>query len=96
MTDNPARVERRSTADILQEFGDYLDVPMTIHLEIGRRSMKVREILLLKPDSIVEIPKSVGENLDIYVNGRLIGFGEILEMEGKAGIRLTDFHVPNQ
>jgi flagellar motor switch protein FliN len=75
----------------LAEYADYLDIPMQITLEIGRREMQVRDILMLKPSSVVDIPKAAGENIDVYVNGKLVAFGEILEMENKAGIRLTDF-----
>jgi len=93
MAESPAGAVARNSAEILEEFADYLDIPMNINLEVGRRFMKVREILLLKPESIVDVSKSAGENIDIYINGRLVAFGEILEVEGKAGIRLTDFHV---
>ena len=91
MGESPVRTEARSTAEILEEFSGYLDVPMSIMLEIGRRSMRVREVLQLKPESIVDVPKSAGENIDIFVNGKLLAFGEVLELEGKAGVRLTDF-----
>jgi len=91
MAEGPVRTEARNAAEILEEFSGYLDVPMNIALEIGRRSMKVREILQLKPESIVDIPKSAGENIDVYVNGKLVAFGEILDLEGKARVRLTDF-----
>ncbi len=74
-----------------ETFADCLDVPMQISVEIGRRTMRVREILQLRRDSVVEIRKAAGENLDVYINRRLVGFGEVLESEGKAGIRLTDF-----
>jgi flagellar motor switch protein FliN len=80
-----------SAANALGDYADYLDIPMQITLEIGRRQMQVRDILMLKPSSVVDIPKAAGENIDVYVNGKLIAFGEILEMENKAGIRLTDF-----
>lgn len=74
------------------EIKDFLDVPMKITFELGRKNMQVREVLRLKQESLVEIPKSAGENLDIYINGELIGYGEILDIEGTAGIRLTDLY----
>jgi flagellar motor switch protein FliN/FliY len=83
--------ETQLAAGIVEEFSELFDVPMRVVLEVGRRTMKVREILLLKPDSLVEITKSAGENLDLYINDRLVAFGEVLEMDGRAGIRLTDF-----
>jgi len=79
------------TTDAMAEFAGYLDVPMQIALEVGRRILKVREILTLQPGSIVELPRAAGENLDLYINERLVAFGEILETDGKAGIRLTGF-----
>jgi flagellar motor switch protein FliN/FliY len=95
MGESPVPTAARGTAEILEEFSGYLDVPMSITLEIGRRSMRVREILQLRPASIVDVPKSAGENIDIYINGRLVAFGEVLELEGKTGVRLTDFVVQN-
>ena len=95
MSDSLVRADAKTTASVLEEFSEFLDVPMRVALEVGRRDMKVREILRLKPESIVEVPKSAGENIDVYVNGKLVACGEILEMEGKAGIRLTDFVVQN-
>jgi flagellar motor switch protein FliN len=67
---------------------------MKITVQLGKRSMTIREILQLKANSIVELSKSAGENVDITVNGKLIAYGEVLDMEGSAGIRLTDFHIP--
>ena len=95
MAEDPVRPDDRPPAGLPEEFSDFLDVPMRITMEVGRRNMKVREILLLKPDSIVEVPKSAGENVDVFINGKLVAFGEILEMEGKSGVRLTDFYVQN-
>ncbi len=71
----------------------FLNVPMKIAIQLARCDMKVREILQLQVNSIVELPKSAGENVDILVNERLIAFGEVLELEGSTGIRLTDFNT---
>ncbi len=77
---------------VLDEIRHYADIPLRISIILGRREMKVRELLQLRPDSLLELPKSAGENVDILVNGRLIGYGEVLEMEGSAGVRLTDIY----
>lgn len=79
------------TVDAMEEFAGYLDVPMHVALEVGRRILKVREILTLRPGSIVDLAKAAGENLDLYINERPVAYGEILETDGKAGIRLTGF-----
>jgi flagellar motor switch protein FliN/FliY len=88
-----AGAETRDVTDLPAEFTDFLDVPMQITLELGRRTTRVREILTLKPESVLEVPKSAGENIDVYINGRLLAYGEILETEGRAAVRLTDFNV---
>lgn len=78
---------------VLDEIRHFADIPLNISIVLGHREMKVRELLQLRPDSLVELPKSAGENVDILVNGRLIGYGEVLELEGSAGIRLTDIYT---
>jgi len=86
--------EPASYQKILEEVHQFLDVPMKITIQLGNRSMTIREILQLKKNSIVELPKSAGENVDIVLNGRLLAYGEVLDLEGSAGIRVTDFHTP--
>jgi flagellar motor switch protein FliN len=71
----------------------FLDVPLKITIQLAKCSMKVRDILQWQPNSIVELPKSAGENVDILVNERTIAFGEVLELEGCTGIRLTDLNT---
>lgn len=73
------------------ELHHFLDIPVKITIQLGSRSMKVRDILQLQQSSIIELPKSAGENVDILMNDRLIAFGEVLQLEGSTGIRLTDF-----
>jgi len=77
----------------LEELRHFLDVPVKISIQLGTRNMKVRDILQLQNSSIVELPKSAGDNVDVLVNDRLIAFGEVLELEGCTGIRLTDFNT---
>jgi flagellar motor switch protein FliN/FliY len=71
----------------------FLDIPVTIKIQLAQRPMKVRDILQLKPDSVVELPKSAGENVDILMNERLIAYGEVMELEDSTGIRLTDLRA---
>ena len=71
----------------------FLNIPIKITIQLAGRTMKVRDILQLQKDSIVELPKSAGEYVDILMNERLIAFGEIMELEGSTGIRLTDLHT---
>jgi flagellar motor switch protein FliN len=82
--------EAKAYLQVANEVGHFLDVPMNLVIYLGQRFMKVREILQLTKDSIVDLPKSAGENVDVFVNGKLVACGEVLEIEGKAGVRLTD------
>ena len=87
---NPPPQDSTAYQQTMEEVAHFLDVPLKVAIHLGQRNMKVREILQLRPNSIVELPKSAGENVDIFVNGKLMACGEVLEMEGNAGVRLTD------
>ncbi len=93
----PEAQKQAETGDyekVLAETAHFLDVPLKIMILLGNRDMTVGEILRLKPNTIVDLPKSAGENIDIYINGQLVAYGEVIDMEGNARIRLTDFHTP--
>jgi flagellar motor switch protein FliN len=77
----------------IPEMQHFLNVPVRISIHLGTRNMKVRDILQLQASSIIELPKSAGENVDILINSRLIAFGEVMQLEGCMGIRLTDFNI---
>lgn len=67
-----------------------LDVPVTLSLEIGRTQINIRNLLQLNQGSIVELDRFAGEPLDVLVNGTLIAHGEVVVINDKFGIRLTD------
>jgi flagellar motor switch protein FliN/FliY len=67
-----------------------LDVSVTLALEVGRARMPVRDLLRLAPGAIVELDRLAGEPLDILVNGVRIARGEVVVVNDKFGIRLTD------
>jgi flagellar motor switch protein FliN/FliY len=67
-----------------------LDVAVTLALEVGRAKMSVRELLQLAPGSVVELDRLAGEPLDVLVNGVRIARGEVVVVNEKFGIRLTD------
>jgi flagellar motor switch protein FliN len=84
--------EPSSYEKAMGEARHFLDVPMKVTIQLSSRSMKVRDILQLQTNSIVDLPKSAGENVDVLINGRLVAFGEVMELEGSTGIRLTDLN----
>lgn len=67
-----------------------LDVPVTLSLEVGRAQMSVGRLLRLSQGSVVELDRGAGEPLDVLVNGTLVAHGEIVIVNDKFGIRLTD------
>ena len=70
--------------------GLILDVAVTLSLEVGRARMSVRDLLQLAPGAIVELDRLAGEPLDVLVNGVRIARGEVVVVNDKFGIRLTD------
>jgi flagellar motor switch protein FliN len=87
-----SNIDEKDSVKKMEEISHFLDIPMKITVQLASCNMKVREILQLQLNSIVELPKSAGENVDILINERLFASGEVLELEGSTGIRLTDFN----
>ncbi len=73
-----------------------LDVPVTIAMEIGRTRIPIRNLLQLNQGSVVELDRLAGEPLDVLVNGTLIAHGEVVVVNEKFGIRLTDVISPSE
>jgi flagellar motor switch protein FliN/FliY len=71
-----------------------LDVPVTISMEIGRTQISIRNLLQLNQGSVVELDRLAGEPMDVLVNGTLIAQGEVVVVNEKFGIRLTDIISP--
>jgi len=67
-----------------------LDVSVTLALEVGHARMSVRELLQLAPGAVVELDRKAGEPLDVLVNGVRVARGEVVVVNDKFGIRLTD------
>jgi flagellar motor switch protein FliN/FliY len=80
----------------VDSLGFVMDVPIEVTVEIGRRSMKIADILRLGPGSVLELDKVSGEPLDIYVNGRLIARGEAVVVGDHYGVRLTEVLVVDE
>jgi flagellar motor switch protein FliN/FliY len=71
-----------------------LDIPVTISMEIGRTKISIRNLLQLNQGSVVELDRLAGEPMDVLVNGTLIARGEVVVVNEKFGIRLTDIISP--
>jgi len=73
-----------------------LDIPVTISMEIGRTQINIRNLLQLNQGSVVELDRLAGEPMDVLVNGTLIAQGEVVVVNEKFGIRLTDVISPSE
>ena len=86
--------ELSDDAPIIQEekkkLDTILDIPVTISMEVGRSQISIRNLLQLNQGSVVELDRVAGEPLDVLVNGTLIAHGEVVVVNDKFGIRLTD------
>ena len=71
-----------------------LDVSVTLSMEVGRARVPIRNLLQLNQGSVVELERAAGEPLDVYANGTLIAHGEVVVVNEKFGIRLTDVVSP--
>jgi len=71
-----------------------LDIPVTVGMEIGRTQLSIRNLLQLNQGSIVELDRLAGEPMDVLVNGTLVAHGEVVVVNEKFGIRLTDVVSP--
>ncbi len=73
-----------------------LDVPVVLSLEVGRTRMPIRNLLQLNQGSVVELERGAGEPLDVFVNGTLIAHGEVVVVNDRFGVRLTDVVSPSE
>jgi flagellar motor switch protein FliN/FliY len=73
-----------------------LDIPVQLTVELGRTRIPIRHILQLAQGSVVELDALAGEPMDVLVNGFLIAQGEVVVVNDKFGIRLTDIVTPSE
>ncbi len=78
------------SADERRKLDTIMDIPVTISMEVGRSQISIRNLLQLNQGSVVELDRLAGESLDVMVNGTLIAHGEVVVVNDKFGIRLTD------
>lgn len=99
-SDNIKQVEAPSLKDSSSaQSGDLkldviLDIPVTVAMEIGRTKLSIRNLLQLNQGSVVELDRMAGEPMDVLVNGTLVAHGEVVVVNEKFGIRLTDVISP--
>jgi flagellar motor switch protein FliN/FliY len=85
-SDRDSGAANRSAADLEAVF----DVPVQVSAVLGRARMDVGELLRLGPGTVLELDRKVGEAIDIYVNNRLVARGEVVLVEDKLGVTMTE------
>lgn len=96
---DPASVEDSPFALGASDAGNLdvvLDIPVRLSMEVGSTSVSIRRLLQLNRGSVVELDRLAGEPLDVLVNGTLVAHGEVVVLNDKFGIRLTDVISPEQ
>ncbi len=78
--------ERRTASDLQAVF----DVPVKVSAVLGRSRMEVSDLLKLKEGSVVELDRKVGEPIDIFINDRLVARGEVVIVENRLGVTMTE------
>ena len=83
-------------AGMMNELDMILDIPVQITVELGRTKITIKNLLQLAHGSVVELDAMAGEPMDVRVNGTLIAQGEVVVVNDKFGIRLTDIITPSE
>lgn len=85
-----------SGSGMMNELDMILDIPVQITVELGRTKITIKNLLQLAHGSVVELDAMAGEPMDVLVNGTLIAQGEVVVVNDKFGIRLTDIITPSE
>lgn len=91
-----AQSGQRRGANQSPELDVILDIPVRISMEVGSTSITIRNLLQLNQGSVIELDRLAGEALDVLVNGTLIAHGEVVVVNDKFGIRMTDVISPSE
>ena len=90
------RLSPGAPADGAQDLDLILDIPVNLTVELGRTRIPIKSILQLAQGSVIELEALAGEPMDVLVNGCLIAQGEVVVVNDKFGIRLTDIITPSE
>ena len=96
LSGNATRPSSASTDAAVHDINMVLDIPVQLSVELGRTKVPIKYILQLAQGSVVELDALAGEPMDVLVNGYLIAQGEVVVVNDKFGIRLTDVVTPSE
>jgi len=92
----PSFEETGGKASMMNELDMILDIPVQMAVELGRTKITIKNLLQLAHGSVVELDAMAGEPMSVFVNGTLIAQGEVVVVNDKFGIRLTDIVTPSE
>lgn len=92
----PSFTDATGKASMMNELDMILDIPVQISVELGRAKITIKNLLQLAHGSVVELDAMAGEPMSVFVNGTLIAQGEVVVVNDKFGIRLTDIITPSE
>lgn len=81
---------KKENEEIIQSWRRFMDLQLQLSVELGRTSLKIREILNLEPSSIIKLSRSTGEGVDVRTDDKSLLRGEIIVLEDRAGVRVTE------
>lgn len=93
MSEKPDAVALRTDA-VLRELLQVQDLPLQVAIEVGRLKLRVRDLIRLAPNSIIELKKPAGEPFDICINGIPVARGEVIIVEQSSGVRIIEVQKP--
>jgi flagellar motor switch protein FliN/FliY len=88
--------ERNDIEELGLNLDFILDIPLLVTVELGRARLPIQDLLKVSEGSVVELSKLTGEPLDVLVNGKLVARGEVVVVNEKFALRLTDIVQPNE
>ena len=93
MSENPETLAVRADA-MLRDLVHVQDIPLQISIEVGRLRLRVRDLMKLAPNSVIELRRPVGEPFDICINGVPVARGEVILVEQSSGVRIIELQKP--
>src|ERR1041384_2291425 len=93
MSDQQTALALRADA-MLRELSPVFDVPLHIAIEVGRLRLRVRDLMKLGPNSVIELKKPAGEPFDICINNVPVARGEVIMVEQSTGVRIIEVQKP--
>ena len=79
---------------MLRELAPVQDIPLQVAIEVGRMRLRVRDLIRLSENSVIELKKPAGEPFDICINGMQVARGEVIVVEQSSGVRIIEIQKP--